>query len=48
MIDRNKLAEICNARDVLCKFCENYDFCEKCQVTSLVNDAYAEVEDDSD
>lgn len=35
MIDRDELARICDARDVLCKFCE-CDECEKCRVQVLV------------
>lgn len=34
MIDRDELARICDARDVLCKFCE-CDECEKCRVQVL-------------
>ena len=43
-IDRKELAKICNARNTLCNFCEN-DACERCIVTQLVDDAYAEVEE---
>lgn len=39
-IDKETLAEICNARDILCNFCENTEDCEKCQVTRLINDAF--------
>ena len=45
-MDREELAVLCDARDKLCGFCENYDICEKCQVTLLINQAYAEYEDD--
>lgn len=41
MIDLDELARICDARDVLCKFCE-CDECEKCRVQVLVDDAFAE------
>ena len=47
MIDRDELARLCNARDILCGFCEN-TACEKCQVTVLINDAYNETEDEED
>ena len=43
-VDRDKLAELLDARDKLCGFCENHDFCEKCQVTLLIDDAYVEFE----
>ena len=36
-----ELVILLDARDKLCGFCEN-DACEKCQVTLLINDAYAE------
>lgn len=39
-IDKETLAEICNARDILCNFCENTEDCETCQVTRLINDAF--------
>lgn len=44
-MDRNYLAEICNARDVLCGYCESSD-CENCQVSKLVNDAFDETDDE--
>lgn len=40
-ISMDELAELLDARDKLCAFCEN-DNCEKCQVTILINDAYCE------
>lgn len=46
-INQEELAQICQARDILCNFCED-DNCEKCQVTILVNDAYNELESDED
>ena len=46
-MDREELAELCDARDKLCAFCEN-DNCEKCQVTLLIDQAYVECEDDED
>lgn len=45
-MDREELAVLCDARDNLCGFCENYDACEKCQVTLLIDQAHAECEDD--
>lgn len=45
-MDKNSLEKLCNARDVLCGFCEAYE-CEKCIVTHLVNDAYNEVDEES-
>lgn len=44
-ITREELAEVLDGRDKLCRFCENYDFCTKCQVTLLVDQAFAECED---
>lgn len=41
-INAVKLAELVDARNKLCTFCENKEFCEKCQVTRLIDDAYAE------
>ena len=41
---REELAELLDARDKLCGFCES-DECEKCQITLLINDAYAECDD---
>lgn len=40
-MDREELAELLDARDKLCAFCENNN-CEKCQVTMLIDDAYNE------
>lgn len=37
-----KLAELVDARNKLCAFCKNKEFCEKCQVTRLIDDAYTE------
>ena len=45
-MDREELTVLCDARDKLCGFCENYDACEKCQVTLLIDQVYAECEDD--
>ena len=39
-IDKETLAEICNARDILCNFCENTEDCETCQITRLIDDAF--------
>ena len=47
-MDREKLAELCDARDKLCGFCENADFCEKCQVTLLIDQAYNELEEEEE
>ena len=41
-INAVKLAELVDARNKLCTFCENKEFCEKCHVTRLIDDAYAE------
>ena len=46
-MDREYLAEICNARDVLCGFCEVNE-CEKCIVTNLIDDAFNECDDEED
>lgn len=46
-ISRDELAEILDARDTLCGYCEN-DACEKCIVTMLVNDAYNECPDENE
>ena len=40
-ITREKLEELCDARDKICNFCENKEHCPKCQVTILADDAYA-------
>lgn len=47
-MDEKELERICNARNVLCGFCENKDFCEKCQVTLLVDQAYADYESENE
>ena len=44
-MDRDYLATLCNARDVLCEYCEVNE-CEKCIVTHLINDAYNEMGDE--
>lgn len=41
-MSNEELSVLLDARDKLCAFCQNDDFCEKCQVTVLINDAYAE------
>lgn len=41
-IDREELAELCDARDKICNFCEAYDDCEKCKVTLLIDQAHNE------
>lgn len=40
-ITLDDLATLCDARDKLCSFCENTEDCSKCQVTRLIDDAYA-------
>lgn len=44
-ITHDELAALCEARDMLCGYCEA-DECEKCIVTNLIDDAYNELEDD--
>lgn len=47
-MNREEFAKICEARDVLCAFCEVQE-CEKCIVTQLVDDAANELpEEDAD
>lgn len=41
-MSEEKLNNLCNARNVLCEFCENYDACGTCQVTLLIDQAYVE------
>ena len=43
-MDRNYLARICEARDVLCGYCKSGD-CMMCVVHHLVNDAFSEMGD---
>ena len=43
-MSREELAVLLDARDKLCGFCEN-DACERCQVTLLIDDAYAECDE---
>ena len=43
-ITKGELAELCDARDKLCGFCEANE-CEKCIVTNLINDAINECEE---
>lgn len=45
-MSKEELAVLCDARDKLCGFCQNYDFCEKCQITLLIDQAYAECDED--
>lgn len=40
-MNREEFTQICQARDVLCNFCEA-DECDKCIVTRLVDDATIE------
>lgn len=47
IVNREYLSKLCNARDVLCNFCEANE-CEKCIVTCLINDAFNELDDDDD
>lgn len=46
-MDRDKFAELCDAKDKLCAFCEA-DECDKCIVTRLIDDAYNELADGDD
>lgn len=46
-MDREKFAELCDARDKLCAFCE-CDECEKCIVTRLIDDAANELPDEDE
>lgn len=39
-MSREELIELLDARDKLCTLCDNQE-CEKCQITALVNDAFA-------
>lgn len=41
---KEKYDELVEARRALCGYCEN-DECESCQVTRLLDDAYAEAAD---
>lgn len=43
-MSREELAVLLDARDKLCKFCEN-DECERCQLTLLIDDAYTECDE---
>ena len=45
-MDREELAVLLDSRDKLCDFCENYDFCTHCQVTLLIDQAYAECDEE--
>lgn len=47
-IDREDLAKLVDARDALCDFCEAYDECERCRVTLLIDQAYAECDSDDE
>ncbi len=46
-ITKERLAKLCAARNTLCGFCEA-DECEKCIVTHLIDDAYAECFDENE
>ena len=43
-MDRDYLARICDARDVLCGYCQSGD-CFMCTVHHLVADAFGEMND---
>lgn len=43
-MDERRIAELCDARDTLCEFCD-MDDCEKCIVTQLINDAFNELDE---
>ena len=38
---QDELAVLCDARDTLCGYCQA-DECEKCIVTTIIDDAYNE------
>ena len=42
MIDQDKLAKLCEAKEVLCELC-NKNICEKCQVSQITNDSFNEI-----
>lgn len=44
---RTELAELCDARDKLCGYCEANE-CEKCIVTTLIDDAFNECEEEEE
>ena len=44
LVDRDYLARICDARDVLCGYCSRGD-CLMCTVHHLVADAFSEIND---
>lgn len=44
-MEREELAKLCDARDTLCGYCQA-DECEKCIVTALIDNAYAELPDE--
>ena len=46
-MDREYLAELCDARDKLCGFCEANE-CEKCIITKLIDDAFNELNEEED
>lgn len=46
-MDRGYLAELCDARDKLCGFCEANE-CERCIVTALIDDAFNELDEDNE
>jgi hypothetical protein len=47
IMDRDYLAQLCDARDTLCGFCEVLE-CDKCIVTHLIDDAYNELSDEEE
>ena len=44
-MDRDYLSKLCDARDELCGYCEVNE-CEKCIVTCLIDDTFAEMGDE--
>lgn len=44
MITLETYAELLDARDKLCAYCDN-DECDNCQVTKLIDDAHIEAEE---
>jgi hypothetical protein len=48
MVTKEQFEKMCDARNILCNFCENTDFCERCQVTLLIDQAEAECSKDNE
>lgn len=43
-----RFEQLCEARKVLCTFCENKEACDYCQITLLIDQAYIERESNSE